>query len=47
MSVREWSSITGRGGVLNGIQKKGGGRKFFSHPEGGHNKFCGSFNTGA
>ena len=49
--VREWSLITGRGGLQNGRgghvkfypYVKGGGGKNFSHSEGGHKKFWGRF----
>ena len=50
-AVREWSLITGRGGGYKMERghmnvypyEKGGGRKSFSHAEGGHTKFWGSF----
>ena len=48
-SVREWSLITGRGGLQNGRGgarevlplRKGGGGKSFSHSEGGAQKVLG------
>ena len=53
-ALRDWSLITGRGG--GGIKRegvacevlplrKGGGRKSFSHAEGGTQKVWGSFYT--
>ena len=54
--IREWSSITGRGGLQNerggGVSEvlslqKGGGGKGLAILMVGHNKFWGSFNTGA
>ena len=57
MQLREWSLITGRGGgedykTGGGRGKcsltptKRGAGKSFSHAEGGHRKFWGSFNAG-
>ena len=50
-TLRDWSLITGRGKwSFTPTKKKGGGRrgrKSFSHTEGGHKQFWGSFNTGA
>ena len=52
LSLRDRSLITGRGGPTKreggGMRsftptKRGGGGKSFSHAEGGHNKFWGSF----
>ena len=49
-AIREWSLITGRGGLQNGrgghvkfypYEKGGGGGKSFSHSEGGAQKVLG------
>ena len=48
--IRDWSLITVRGDYKTGggapevlPLRKGGGGNSFSHAEGGHNKFLGSF----
>ena len=55
--IRDWSLITGRGGLQNGrgggarevlpLQKGGGGGKSFSHSEGGAQKVLGLFLRGS
>ena len=51
LSIREWSLITGRGGLQNGRGgarevlplRKGGAEKVLAMLKGGHNKFWGRF----
>ena len=55
LNIRDWSLITGRGGLQNGrggahmkfypYEKGGGAEKGLSHAEGGHKQFWGSFNV--